>query len=113
MFNWLFTNKRKSASATPGLSKREVAMSELALRANIANKLKSYNAEEDTTTSDFSLPGENVGKKPAQKASSITDHDVWGQANPHETGKWIKEVRRQRIAAQVSRDSTKPQKKSS
>jgi hypothetical protein len=113
MFNWLFANKRKNASATPELSRREVAMSELAIRANIANKLKSYSAEEDTTTSDFSLPGENIRKKPVQKASSITDHDVWGQANPRETGKWIKEVRQQRISAQASRDSTKPQKKNS
>ncbi|MDC1287604.1 hypothetical protein N8198_06945 [Gammaproteobacteria bacterium] len=96
MFKWLFANKRKSASATPVLSKREVAMSELAMRTNIAHKLRSYSAEEDTTTSDFSLPDDDKGKNTTAKSRSITDHDIWGQANPGETGKWIKEVRRNR-----------------
>jgi hypothetical protein len=109
MFNWLFANKRKSPSATPGLSKRAVAMSELAMRANIADKLKSYNAAEDTTTSNFSLPDDEKGIKAAGKMRSITDLDVWGQANPGETGKWIKEVRRSRT--HVSEHSTQPQKK--
>jgi hypothetical protein len=85
-------------------------MSELAMRANIADKLRSYNADEDTTTSDFSLPDDDKGIKPAARKRSMTDHDVWGQANPGETGKWIKEVRQ--IRTQGSRHSTKPQKKS-
>ncbi|MCP4334701.1 MAG: hypothetical protein GY785_18765 [Gammaproteobacteria bacterium] len=108
MFNWLFANKRKSASATPELSKREVTMSELAMRENIADKLKSYNADEDTTASDFSLPDDEKGTKAVGKMRSIKDPDVWGQANPGETGKWTKEVRHNR--AQVSRHSTQPQK---
>jgi len=96
MFKWLFANKRKSASATPVLSKREVAMSELAMRTNIADKLRSYNADEDTTASNFSLPDDEKEIKSAGKMHSIADGDVWGQANPGETGKWIKEVRRNR-----------------
>jgi len=109
MFDWLFANKRNSASADPELSKKQVAMNELAMRANIAIKLRSYNADEDTTTSNFSLPDDEKGIKAADKNRPITDHDVWGQANPGETGKWIKEVRCNK--AQVNRHSTKPQKK--
>ena len=101
MFNWLFPNRRKSASVTP----------ELATRANIADKLRNYNADEDTTISEFSLADDDKGIKPTDKMTSATDYDVWGQANPRETGKWNKEVRRKRDRTQVSRHSTNPRQK--
>jgi hypothetical protein len=106
MFNWLFPNRRKGASVTP-----ELPMRELATRANIADKLRNYNADEDTTISEFSLADDDKGIKPTDKITSVTDYDVWGQANPRETGKWNKEVRRKRDRTQVSRHSTNPRQK--
>jgi len=108
MFNWLFANRRKSDSVTPELTKREVAMRELAMRAKIADKLRNYNSEEDTTISEFSLADDEKGTKSTDKMTSVTDYDVWGQANPWETGKWNKEIRRKRGRTQVNRHSTKP-----
>lgn len=109
MFNWLFANSRKSDSATPELTKREVAMRELAMRANIADKLRNYNSEEDTTISDFSLPDDEKGTRSRHKMTSVKDYDVWGQSNPGEMGKWNKEVRMKRGSrTQVNRNSTKP-----
>ena len=101
MFNWLFAKRRKSASVTPDL-----AMRELATRAKIAYKLRNYNADEDTTISEFSLADDEKGIKTADKITSVTDYDVWGQANPRETGKWNKEVRRKRHRTQIRRHST-------
>jgi hypothetical protein len=86
-------------------------MRELATRANIADKLRNYNADEDTTISEFSLADDDKGIKPTDKMTSATDYDVWGQANPRETGKWNKEVRRKRDRTQVSRHSTNPRQK--
>ena len=103
MFNWLFANKRESASVTP-----KSVMRELGVRASIDDKLKNYNADEDTTISEFSLADDEKGTKSTDKMTSVTDYDVWGQANPRETGKWNKEVRRKRGRTQVSRHSTKP-----
>ena len=103
MFNWLFANKRESASDTP-----ESAMRELGMRASIDDKLKNYNAEEDTTISEFSLADDEKGIKSTDEMTSVTDYDVWGQANPRETGKWNKEARRKTGSTQVSRHSTKP-----
>jgi len=116
MFNWLFANRRKSASVTPELTMRELAMRELAMRelamkAKIAGKLRNYNADEDTTISEFSLADDEEGIKNTDKMTSVTDYDVWGQANPRETGKWNKEVRRKRHRTQISRHSTNPRKK--
>jgi hypothetical protein len=108
MFNWLFANRRKSDSVTPELRKRELAMKELGMRANIADKLRNYNSEEDTTISEFSLADDEKGIKSTGEMTSVTDYDVWGQANPRETGKWNKEVRRKTGRTQVSRHSTKP-----
>lgn len=108
MFNWLFANRRKSDSVTPELTKREVAMRELAMRANIADKLRNYNSEEDTTISEFSLADDEKGIKSTDEMTSVTDYDVWGQANPRETGKWNKEARRKTGRTRVSKHSTKP-----
>lgn len=103
MFNWLFANKRESASVTP-----ESAMRELGMRASIADKLKNYNADEDTTISEFSLADDEKGIKSTDEMTSVTDYDVWGQANPRETGKWNKEARRKTGRTRVSKHSTKP-----
>ena len=116
MFNWLFTNRRKSASVTPELTKRELVKRELALRelgmkAKIAYKLRKYNADEDTTISEFSLADDEKGTKNTDKMTSVKDYDVWGQSNPRETGKWNKEVRRKRHRSQISRHSTNPRQK--
>jgi hypothetical protein len=86
MFNWLFTKKRDKAEIMP----------ELAMRANIDAKLKNYKADEDTTTSQFSLADEDKGKKPANNLASNRNADPWGQANPRETGIWNRDDRRQR-----------------
>ncbi len=74
MFNWLLPNRRKDTSV----------IGELAMRANIAYKLRNYNADEDTTISEFSL---------ADDAKKTKTNDAWSQANPHETGIWKKENR--------------------
>ena len=93
MFNWLFANRRKSDSVTPELTKREVAMRELAMRAKIAYKLRNYNADEDTTISEFSLADDAKKTEAAGKLMLAKKNDAWSQANPHETGKWKKENR--------------------
>jgi hypothetical protein len=80
MFNWLFANRRKSTPA--------------AMRANIADKLRGYNADEDTTISEFTLADDEKGKKTTNKMLVTRNRDVWCQANPSETGKWNKEGRR-------------------
>lgn len=106
MFNWLFANKKESASVT-----RESAMKELGMRASIVDKLKNYNVEEDTTTSEFSLADDEKEIKTADKITAVTDYDVWGQANPKETGKWNKEVRQKRNRTQAGRHSINPREK--
>jgi hypothetical protein len=89
MFNWLFGNRKKRDSIAFEATKREVAM-----RGQIADKLRHYNPEEDTTISEFSLADDVKGTKSTSKMKSGTESDVWGQANPRETGKWNKEVRK-------------------
>ena len=106
MFNWLFANKTESASVTP-----ESAMGELGMRASIADKLKNYDADEDTTISEFSLADDEKGIKTTGKITTVTDYDVWGQANPKETGKWNKEVRQKRNRTQAGRHSINPRQK--
>ena len=83
MFNWLFANSGKGASATHDLT----------IRANIADKLKSYNVDEDTTISEFSLADDKKERETTKKMASVRNFDVWNQANPGETGKWKKEDR--------------------
>ena len=106
MFNWLFANKRKSASVTP-----ESAMRELGMRASIVDKLRNYNEDEDTTISEFSLADDEKGIKATDKITPVTDYDVWGQANPKETGKWNKEARQKRNRKQVGRHSINSRQK--
>lgn len=96
MFSWLFSNRSKSAAVSPELATRELAMRELAIRASISGKLRNYNVAEDTTVSEFSLADDEKGRMPAGKMTSVKNDDVWGQANPRETGKWKKEVRRRK-----------------
>jgi hypothetical protein len=83
MFNWLFANRGKITSATH----------ELAMRANIAGKLRNYNADEDTTISEFSLADDVKERKTTKTMTSVRNYDVWNQANPGELGKWKKNDR--------------------
>jgi hypothetical protein len=83
MFNWLFADRGSIASVTH----------KLAMRANIAVKLRNYNADEDTTISEFSLTDDEKDRKTTSKMTSVRNSDVWNQANPGETGKWKKEDR--------------------
>lgn len=86
MFSWLFAKRKKSDSVRP----------ELIMRATIADKLKQYNADEDTTISEFSLADDGPRKKTAPMLTPAGKGDVWGQANPSESGIWKKENRRKR-----------------
>ena len=103
MFNWLFTSRRTSAPLTP-----KSAVKELAMRASIAAKLRNYNADEDTTISEFSLAGDKKSIGTTSKITSTTNYDVWGKANPRETGKWNKEIRQKRQRMGGARHSIKP-----
>lgn len=67
--------------------------SESALRANIAAKLKNYHAEDDTTISNFTLADDELESNLVTKSTRSKGQDVWGQANPRETGRWKKENR--------------------
>ena len=102
MFSWLFPQRRTSVPATP-----KSAVSDLAMRVRIAAKLRNYNADEDTTVSEFSLAGDKKPKEPNSNNTSTRDCDVWGQANPRETGKWNKEIRQNRKRVRVGRHPTK------
>ena len=83
MFNWLLSNRGKDTSV----------ISELAMRAKIAYKLRNYNADEDTTISEFSLADDAKKTEATGKLMQAKKNDAWSQANPHETGKWKKENR--------------------
>jgi len=65
-----------------------------ALRANIANKLRNYNADEDTTISNFTIAEDEVERNLAGRPTRARNQDVWGQANPRESGRWKKENRK-------------------
>ncbi len=71
-------------------------LDELALRANIADKLKNYRAEEDTTISNFTLADDELERNLVKKPARSTNQDVWGQANPREAGRWKKENRKRK-----------------
>lgn len=98
----LFKHRNKAATVEQKLAmQREMERRrkmeqrrETAMRANIANKLKSYKADEDTTISNFTLAEEEVERKLLNKPAAAKGQDVWGQANPRETGRWKKENRR-------------------
>ena len=83
MFNWLFSKRGKITSVTR----------DLAMRANIAGKLRNYDADEDTTISEFSLGDDEKERKTTNQMASVRYFDVWNQANPGETGQWKKDDR--------------------
>jgi hypothetical protein len=94
MFNWLFGNKKKGA----------VADHEAELNAKLADKLKNYNADEDISVTDFSeIDFDENDENTTDKKGRAKNVDVWGQANPGETGKWNKEDRRQIDRRQANR----------
>ena len=94
MFNWLFRNKKKEAAADL----------EAALNAKLADKLKNYNADEDISISDFSEVDFNENdEKTTDKKDRVKKEDMWGQANPSETGKSNKEDRRKIEIRQANR----------
>jgi hypothetical protein len=96
MFNWLFAQRGKSTSVTH----------ELGLRANIADKLRSYDADEDTTISEFSLADDEKERKATNKMTSVRNSDVWNQANPGEMGKSNRDDRQKSGKDTASRHST-------
>ncbi|MFA9420118.1 MAG: hypothetical protein ACERLB_08200 [Gammaproteobacteria bacterium] len=94
MFNWLYRNKKKEAAADH----------EAALNVKLADKLKNYNADEDISISDFSEVDFNENdEKTTDKKDRGKKVDMWGQANPSETGKSNKEDRRQIEIRQANR----------
>ncbi len=97
MFNWLFRSEKKKAAADH----------EAELNARIADKLKDYDADEDDSIADFSDVDfdENVKKKTDRK-DRVKNVDIWGQANPSETGKWNKQERRKINRRQAKRRRT-------
>ena len=99
MFKWLFKRGKKSESvdSEPAISRKLAIRSELAMRASIANKLRNYNADEDTTISKFTLADDEAEREHKMKLTQVKARDAWGQANPRETGKWNKEDRRTKV----------------
>jgi len=83
MFNWLFLKRRKDASVTE----------ELAAMASIADKLSKYNADEDTTISEFSLADDDKKSMTTGNLARMKRNDAWNAADPSETGRWKKENR--------------------
>lgn len=103
MFNLFFKNRAKKTLEQKLVVQREMhhtrkqeMRSELAMRANIASKLKHYSVEEDTTISNFKLAEDEVERRLPGKSTSARSKDIWGQANPRETGYWKKENRNKR-----------------
>jgi hypothetical protein len=107
MFNKLFRNREKEAEAEYEAdlnSKQAAAAHETELNARLAERLKSYNADEDDSITNFS---EINFKENPDKTSDITDRggnvDAWRQANPTETSQWKKENRRNSDRRQTAR----------
>ena len=104
MFKFLFKHRDRGAAVDQKLAlQRELEhrrklekRQELAMQANIANKLKGYKADEDTTISNFTLAEDEVERRLLTRSASAKGQDVWGQANPRETGRWKKENRNPR-----------------
>jgi len=99
MFKWFLKRGNQTDAVGPAtaLSRKSAIRSELAMRASIANKLRNYNAAEDTTISNFTLADDEPERKYAMKSTRGKTRDAWSQANPGETGKWNKEDRRPAI----------------
>jgi hypothetical protein len=95
MFKWFFKrgNQSETVDPEPAISRKSAIRSELAMRASIADKLRNYRADEDTTISKFTLADDEAERKREMKLAQVKTRDAWGQANPRETGKWNKEDR--------------------
>ena len=101
MFKMLFRHRGKAATVDQKLAmQREMERrrkaqlcNDTTLRANIANKLKNYRADEDATISNFTLAEDVVDRNLLGNSSASRGGDVWGQADPRETGRWKKENR--------------------
>ena len=101
MFKLFFRHRHKPSAVEQKLAmqremerRRKLEMRrESALKANIADKLKGYNADEDTTISNFTLAEDEVERKLINKSTGAGSRDVWGQADPRETGRWNRENR--------------------
>ena len=90
-----FKPRDKATKATQKLAmQREMERRRASeLRANIADKLKRYDAGEDTNISNFTLAEDEVERNLVGKSARATGGDVWSQSNPRETGRWKKENR--------------------
>ncbi len=99
MFKWFLKrwNQSETVDPEPAIRRKSTIRSELSMRASIANKLRNYNADEDTTISKFTLADDEAERKHEMKLTQVKTRDAWGQANPRETGKWNKEDRRTRV----------------
>lgn len=104
MFKWFLKrgNQSETVDPEPAISRKSAIRSELATRASIANKLRNYNADEDTTISKFTLADDEAERKHEMKLAQAKTRDAWGQANPRETGKWNKEDRRTRVRVRTN-----------
>jgi hypothetical protein len=94
MFKWFFRHEDQHETA---MNRKSAIRQDLAMRASIASKLRKYNPDEDTTTSNFTLADDAPVSKPGISPPRDKNRDPWGQANPRETGKWNKENRKSRI----------------
>lgn len=99
MFRRFFKHAKQSETIDrePTISRESEIRRELAIRASIANKLRNYNSDEDTTISTFTLADDEAERKHEMKLKQVKTRDAWGQANPRETGKWNKEDRRTKV----------------
>lgn len=101
MFKLFFKHRGKATAVEQKLAmQREMEQRrkaelrhERAVQANIASKLKSYNADEDTTISQFTLAEDEVERNLLNKSSQSKSQDIWGQADPREAARWKKENR--------------------
>ena len=104
MFKWFFKrgNQSETVDPEPAISRKSAIRSELAMRASIADKLRNYRADEDTTISKFTLADDEAERKREMKLAQVKTRDAWGQANPRETGKWNKEDRLTKVRTNSS-----------
>ena len=93
MFKWFFKQENQQQT----VSRKSAIRQDLATRASIANKLRNYKADEDTTISRFTLAEDPPKSKHRITSTRVKSGDPWGQANPGETGKWNREDRKLRV----------------
>ena len=94
MFRWFFKHENQKETAA---SRKSAIRQDLATRASIANKLKNYKADEDTSISKFTLAEDVPESKRNIHSARMKSRDPWGQANPRESGKWNREDRKSRV----------------